>query len=264
MKGCQSNNPATCRYHGIPESKIDFEKGIFNIDFETTAANNLVESQRFEFFLNSEELETVKQYCDQDYTQINTYLHNADNTVPSEFKAKIKILDEALSKVPPLSEPRLVYRAGKPYVEGELEYKQFDTLEEADEFYRNHFDKGKIITFKGFTSTTEDPNCLVDFTSSGYDSHPPKQGLIREEYNRIIGREGTSNIIYEINTRKGVALSSFGQTYAKKEQEILLPRDTQYKVVAVHTNKILTFINRLPYEDRPVKRLVTVVQLEEV
>ncbi len=265
---CRAKNPATCPHHGSTFSTIDFSKGVFEADYSSIKKTNLSHSKTFQFFLDSEELKAIESYCEQDYLQINRFLYGNQEYANLLIKNKIKLLDRALKKYPKPETPRVVYRAGKPYNANKPgHYEKFDTLEQAEDFYRREYFVGKIIEFKGFTSTTEDPNCLVDFTAPGFDSHPPQgtnSEMTREQYNMSLGTDGTSNIIYEIVTRDGVPLSSFSHTYSEKEQEILLPRNARYKVKAVHANKLMNFINRLPFGDKNDKRLVTIIQLEEL
>lgn len=253
----------------MPGSKIDFDNNVFNIEHVKQGKHNLAQSKTFQFFLSKEEYSAVESYCEQDYRNINHYLYGDNEHVREDIKRKVATLDGALRKFPKPSEPRQVYRAGKPYHEGKIQsYEEFDTPEQAAQFYEKEYPVGKVIEFKGFTSTTEDPNCLVDFTVPGFDSHPPSgimnAGKTREQYNQSFGRSGLSNIIYEISTREGAPVSAFGHTYAEKEQEILLPRNTKFKVKAVHPNRIMNFTNRLPFGDKQDKRTVTIIQLEEI
>lgn len=262
---CRAKNPTVCPYHGTPLSVINLDKNDFEVDYDVVKKTNFSHSKAFQFFLTDKELKAIEAYCEQDYAEINRSLHGDLQNINPSIENKVALIDSALKKYPKPRTPRVVYRAGKPYKDNRVgHYESFDSLEQAEEFYKTEFYVGKIVKFKGFTSTTEDPNCLVDFTTPGFDSHPPHSDMTREKYNMSFGTDGMSNIIYEIVTHDGVPLSSFGHTYSEKEQEILLPRDSQYKVKAVHTNKIMNFINRLPFQNKQDKRLVTIIQLEEI
>jgi hypothetical protein len=259
---CRAKNPATCSHHGSPISQIDFEQGKFLINHEKTLTDNKKRSEVFKMMLSKKEEEALNDYLSQEYVPLNRYLHSDEKD--EHYEEKVAVLDSVLAKAV-LDEPKVVYRATSPY-DSEGNRVEFSSLEEAEEYYRKKYPIGSIVEFPGFTSTTEDPNCLCDFIARGWDtaSETQKTKTTREEYQRITGTSGLTGIIYEFKTSKGASVASFSQTYADKEQEILLPRGSKFRVVNVHPNKKMTFQNRMVYETREEQRMITVVQLEEI
>jgi hypothetical protein len=266
-----------CKKHpmGLKHDSMDFSKGVFLTNREKTFQNNLAASQMYKMLLTSEEETALAGYCSQDYSEINYFLNNPDEKKPAHVKKSLRLLDSALSKHPPVDKPRQLFRASKLQL-NQNGYKGFNSHEDVDAYMAEHFPVGKEIEFKGYASTTETPHCLVDFCYQGYDnsSERTKARYSRDEYIKFAGGtnivtgeqydEGLSNVLYEFKSKNGVPLTDFGQTYAKKEQEVLLPRGSKFKVVGVHTNQLFEFDNELPTYTKQEKRLVTVIQLEEI
>jgi hypothetical protein len=273
VRECRAKDKTTCRVHGHPV--IDFKNGLFKNEPETTYTKNLKDSKTYKMMLSNAEEEAVREYCNQDYTDINMYLNNPDKDMPEDIKKNVALLDSALTKAVPLNEPRQLFRASSLKL-NENGYTGFSSHDEANAYIDEHFPVGKVVEFKGFASTTETPHCLVDFCTPGYDSANERvqANYSREQFVERLGYENEKtgemydpslgNIMYEFKTSVGAPLTDFGQTYAKKEQEVLLPRNKKFKVTKVHTNSLFEFNNEMVYETRKVKRSVTVIQLEEI
>lgn len=273
-KVCKAKNPSMCRFHGNHVVGIDFGKNVFLTNSNETFTKNLEESQTYKMLLTSEEEEAIQGYCSQDYMNINKYLYDPSFPLSESLKKKIVVLDSALGKFP-VREQRRLFR-GSSLQLGVNGYEGFSSPEEVEKYLDKNFAVGGVVDFVGFSSTTENPHCLVDFCSRGYDDVGERTQVkySREEFVEQLGKTNEvtghsydpalGNIVYVFSSGAGVPLTDFGQTYAKKEQEVLLPRNTKFRIKSVHSNKLFNFVNQLSYGDRVEKRLINVIELEEI
>lgn len=220
---CRAKDKSTCRVHGtftFPEHSLDF------------AAHAQVSAQLSKI-LSDPEFEALSGYLKHDYTEINGHLHGTGG-VPETHPAikRIPKMDKALKKLRKNVTPkeRILYRATKAF-------QDFKSREEASEWVTKKFPVGSTVSMPGFTSTTPNPKALFDFLP---ESHADRDVIEKElsperkkKWEKFKSRNtdrGLGNIIFVVKGKTGIPVSEYGQTYAKKEQEYLYPRNTEFLV----------------------------------
>lgn len=124
------------------------------------------------------------------------------SNTPEGLTSYTEAVDSAFSKA--AGKQRIVYRGER------LSADHFGEHENVREYVANELALGSKVSFKGVQSTSTDRNSA----------------------RRYCGGYETDGIMYEIRTPSGInitAVSSFDY-----EQEVLLPRNSQYRVVGVH------------------------------
>lgn len=188
--------------------------------------------------LTEEEAQALKDYATGGYRDLNAALRAGTDLedLDDASRALAEHLDAALAKAPK-SDPIVVYRGVDPGWRPPLGTRD-DAAVRAGlaDFTESRFAAGDIVTLRGYQSTSL-------FTQPALDA-----SLTRE----------TPGIIFEIRTRSTAYLSpDLGTAHYADEAEVLLPRDSRFRVV-----KVLRDVDFLD-TDLEIRRR-TVVQLEEL
>jgi hypothetical protein len=140
-------------------------------------------------------------------------------TTPSQAADYINLLDKAMHAAPLKS--RVVYRG----VAEHSEHIDYDV----SGYIKKNYSLGQEVVFDAYQSTTTSPTTAVNYA--------------RED-----------GIIFEMKTISGV--NAHAISHYEDEQEIVIPRQTRWKVVGVHEN--------VKYSTRDKKVDATVVQMVEI
>lgn len=217
-----------------------------------------------------DEKQTFKFYSSNNFKWVNSYLYDSGNHMPegdsndrsiydikieslsqqeveanpTQYQAKeaIKALDKALLHT--ADEARILYR-GQSVAGDHLKGK---TAAEVHAYVDATYKIGHEVEMKGYTSAT--PSAL---TALRYSITEDNMGGKPE------------GLLFEMKTKKGVNITS-ASLYAR-EAETLIPRDTKWKVVAVHKSKIIKAesVNMaVPSIKSKNQSKVTLIQLVEV
>lgn len=177
-----------------------------------------------------EELEALKDFTGLGYLSTNRYLTDPDKqlqkvqdylnksgdstrleTIIQKEKDAVKNLDSVITKAGETEQPRTLYRV--------LSQDSTEKFTSSEEYANNcGFIVGKEVEFKGYSSTTIDPAFITRFVSKE-DEH--------------------TSVVLVISTTRGAPVSSTATKQEEikftqdSEHEILLPRDTRYKVTKV-------------------------------
>jgi len=151
------------------------------------------------------ELEAIESYTGEDYLDINDRLYSLPSGIPAEkieteydgddLPLKVASLDSALNKVP---SPK--------------EFLTYTTL--GNGYNIEDFKAGQSFKFKGFRSTTLDPNIALNFGSKKGTQSRRKQTIVLQ----ILVAEGS----------KGMYVDDYSSTPG--EAEFLLPRGSTVKI----------------------------------
>jgi hypothetical protein len=144
------------------------------------------------------EADAILHYSDYGYKRISRYFNDQNSGIePEEIEPVLSQLDSALSKADRPEEPRLLYRG-----------VHLAELNNADWVDRN-FPVGKVISQKNYMSTSFDPEIGLTFAGNG-------------------------SLVLEILSKQGAPIGEGLSYYGSDEHEVLMPRETKFKVVAVH------------------------------
>jgi hypothetical protein len=213
-------------------------------------------------YLSPEAIHALKVYSTNNYKWVNGYLSGADLPVTSEdtrdfsdlnptsmsdqdvvktpirriAEQAVAAMDKAFAEAPLSEEPRILYRGVKPTLVGDDGGETFLTS------MLEKYTPGAEVTFDTYTSTSDTPTSAAGY---GTSEHP---GL------------GTkySGVIFEMKTRKGVSMRNIA--LFSRENEILLPRNTKWKVVGAYPR--MDYRAKVGF--RKLSRPFTVIQLVEV
>ena len=163
---------------------------------------------------------------------------------PTQHQAEeaITALDKALLSAQP--EARILYR-GQSIASAHLSGK---TPAEVHAYIDETYKVGHEVSLKGYVSTT--PSAV---SALGYSSKVDSLGIKVE------------GLFFEMKTKKGVNITS--ESLYVREAETLLPRNTKWKVVAVHKSKLVkaeSINKRLSTQKKKTQAKVTLIQLVEV
>jgi len=206
-----------------------------------------------EFFknLSEEEIEALKGYTSFRYGELNGALYEGKARKKS-IVSDVKALDSALLKAP--KAPELLWRS--------LSGRTLPT-----EFNNKKHKVGEIIHFSGFTSTSETPDALMHIpndTSYYMEDVPSDEWETDPNFTyRVVPTkdytEGPArNVLFKIHAKKAAPVSSLRSVLA--EEEWLLPRDSKFRIVAVHRNVNIGELNHL----RSNNTRAQVYEIEEV
>jgi len=148
-------------------------------------------------------------------------------------------LDSLLSKE--REESRILYRgqSRKTYT------AMGSSTKDLHSYVDNHYKVGQEVSMDGYLSTS--PSASV---ALGYSSYEDSMGSKQE------------GIFYEMKTKKGVNITS-ASLYGR-ESETLLPRNTKWKVAAVHKSKSIQIETKTVTGIKKSVGKVTLIQLVEV
>lgn len=168
-----------------------------------------------------EEIESAVGYYTVDgYEEIRDYLNNYQVAssgkekrvvyLPEELEflsQQIEILDGVLKLSPKPSESRLLYRG--------LVVPRNVSEADVDNWAEDKFPVGGVISQKNYMSTTANAStALYEFASDSFDR----------------------SVIFEILSKEGAPLGDGLSYQGDSEMEVLMPRETKFKVVSVDKN----------------------------
>lgn len=224
------------------------------------------EGENFRDSLAKHERQAIQQYSMGFYDPINRYLRKGvqgiDDYWKLEFKQKIQ--DETRVEYTKLAENYIdsidgvFARYDAKHKEPRLLHKAFrvrnpdgrkTTPEDIQKYVREHYQVGKTVSNKAYTSTSVDADYMLAFSN-----HEPEQ-----------------IIVHEIVSRKGIPLhepDDEGSVQAS-EREVLLPRNSKFKIVGI---KEATYESTYPdgrpkgsfFRNAPKKKKFTIVQMIEI
>lgn len=225
-------NPKTGRFAGsIGEGKTRIPQNRI-VGYRTTKPDT---SENFYNALTAAEKIAVSGYLNQDYMELTPILYGDTSKLTSDKINQIRLIDNVINRYhanPANHTPKTVYRATK-IVDG-----KYGTQEDLEKALKEIYPIGGTVNLKGFTSTTQNHDALFDFLPPGY-ADSQKTGLYavksQEHWNELNNGydPAFNNIIYSIDTTKGLPVHAFGQIFADKEQEYLLPRESKFRVTKV-------------------------------
>jgi hypothetical protein len=190
----------------------------------------------------SEEARAVIGFTSHTFFPIRDYLNGGQDMekggektfTPEEVEAmekQIALLDSAIAKAAPVDTPRKLYRG----------MVIPNHIEDLNQFFEDKFTPGTVFSQKSYMSTSLNPSLAVTF------SEP-----FTVPQNRTV--------IMEIISKNGAPLGNDLSAMGIKEQEVLLPRNTKFKVVAIQRDVHFVWGNSEPGSfDRDVKR--TIIQV---
>ena len=196
-----------------------------------------------------EHLEELQRYTALRYVILRQYLTDPDRwrallaaknpeivaEREQKLKRSIKILDELTRS--PLHFPAPLYRVITPETDGFPYYSAEDWAENLN------LTPGNVIKWDSYASTSFDPHIIDTYLAQ---THEEQTGIVFK-FNKIKHGVIVGETITDNNTGR------FTQDY---EREVLLPRETQYRVVSVHRN------SKLVTDERKINPLI--VELEEI
>jgi hypothetical protein len=191
--------------------------------------NILAESENWVHSLTHDEIDAVRNYTQSNYADVNAYLSNDSweaDMFPEDaerVREEVKLLDSALAKNQ-TDRDVVVYRRHAFYDNdgGMSEKPLHESITET-------FIPGTIYKPKFFMSTTLNPAEM-----------PEENDMIA---------------VLEIRSRKAVSVSA-AASGSTSEQEFIIPRDTEYRVLSVS--------RKVELDDAGVKKTLTFIQLDEL
>lgn len=252
---CRANDPETCRVHGtffFPKNKMSY-------------TDHARESEKLKMFLNPNEQKALTDYLNQDFMEMNAYLHGAELTTSPQTLKRIEYLDTALKKYAGICKGQEIttYRATKCY-------QAFKNQEEAQQWFSQSFPVNGKVKLAGFTSTTPNPDALFDFLPESHADLTPHIGSwlfpTQKDWDDYLASEpdeGLGNIVFIMKTRTGAPVAGYGQTFDEKEHEFLIARDKEFTVEEVASYRKV--VN--PYRHQNMSRSsahATIITLREV
>lgn len=238
---CRSANPANCKFHGVPKtskplpSTPEIYRNIpqnFNLDTEKFDETKYIGNcTKYLNQLNEEEITTMNKYVQTDYNDINSALYgNTPKT--AKINNQIKLLDSALTKAP--EAPPLLWRS-------------LSGFNLPNNFREQNHQKGDILQFNGYTSTSETPSALMHIPNdlTWYMKETPNDELERDPHikYKIVLPEGyqnqpAKNVFFMIKTKTAAPVSVLRGTTA--EQEWLIPRGKKFRITNIHESRNVT------------------------
>lgn len=236
---CQAENPATCRFHGVKgvQTRID---ALFNKSNEEVFTENYLraysdwnntssygkEVANFKDKLEDKHTKAVFSYVHEAFKFVNFILSKEENFDRfNDYEQDIVDgLDDMFDKFGEKEpNPEKLYRG--------LRFKQ------ATEQFQN-IKAGKKIELKSFTSTSSNP-----FTASRFTEHE-------------------APVILEFDKpKRGLPISFKGNPHST-EEEYLLPRNAQYKVIKVRKKVTWKFPNTSL--SNTTRKNMTIITLQEI
>lgn len=189
----------------------------------------------------------LRFYSESGYTAIRDELngtrnglHDDDQTKPDYYEEAdrqwilkaVDKLDEAFTKVTPPAEPRMVYRG--------MNVPLRIPANEVKQWVRDNFKAGAVLSQKNYMSTSMNPRIATeDF--SAYD---------QDEANR--------GVVFEILSKKGIPMGEDTSIMGLKELEVLMPRETRFRIVSVTED--VDYTNR---RKNPVRTVIRLIDMDE-
>lgn len=216
--------------------------------------------------ITAEEKQAIKFFTSNNYRWINGHLYGTQNLPDEDENSKhfmsqelsrhtienypnknrvneiVEVLDSALSAQN--SEARVLYR-GKS-----LKDTRFAGMSVSDlhTYVDDNYKLGETISMEGYQSTSPNPAAASSYSVVENGLGTKVEGLF-----------------FEMKTRKGLNIS--GLSLYGREAEVLLPRDTKWKIVAVHKSKRVKTATKSNSNKSGLIRkenLVTLIQMVEI
>jgi hypothetical protein len=175
------------------------------------------QTAKFEAAITPEEQDALIDYTEFEYEDIRDYLTgyhvkfgqpkdglSFDDDRLAEIKERVELLDSALAKSEN-KKPRKLYRG----------MRINRNVPDPSAWVQQTFKPGVEFSQQGYMSTSLSPFKAAEFGDSIMD-------------------DGSRSIIFEIVSSKGAILGDESSSFGFQENEVLLPRDAKFKVVAVH------------------------------
>jgi hypothetical protein len=183
--------------------------------------------------LSKEQLYALEDYAGMDFFEINQHLNEGRLVSDKKLDRQITLIDSAFEVIKP-SQPYVCYRGEKINVE------EGKTLEQA---VMRDFFPDTVIGRKPYLSTSMNPSIASYFAGKNERS-----------------------VILEIRAKSGISLKKLSDS--SKEEEMLLPRGSQFKVLTVKPYVRYQKINYCEESDnlsetREMQQIMTIV-LEEI
>lgn len=209
----------------------EFLKSVTDEDFDLAAWKEFRDSDDYTYDQNDpfedlsvlDERDCVEFYTEHGYREIKSFLsptilygpHAGEPKPPTSGKHQetlqsvVNKIDSALGRVKEQDSPRMVYRGiSLPKELGD---------ENVDSWLAEHYPVGGMVQDDTYLSTTLDPQVAAkDFT--------------------FVAKESKRAVVFEILSRKGVAVGEGVSSVAMGEAEVLMPRNTGFRVVSVDTD----------------------------
>jgi hypothetical protein len=148
--------------------------------------------------LSKDQLYALEDYAGMDFFEINQHLNEGTSNPDNKWGRKVAHIDAAFEIVKP-SNPYVCYRGEKVHVQ------EGESFEKA---VMREFFPDTVIDRKSYLSTSLNPSIASYFA-----------------------RKDAQSVILEIRAKSGISLK--GLSDSSKEEEMLLPRDSQFKVLMV-------------------------------
>ncbi len=211
----------------------------------------LAETKQFFDQVSADELEALKGYTATRYGDVNSALYEG-KARRKAIAQEVRALDAALEKAP--AAPKELWRS----LSGR-------TLPQ--EFNAKKHKVGEIIHFPGFTSTSETPDALMhiptdtdyymsEVPSSEWEHDPNFTYRVTPTTQYTEG--AARNVLFKIKAKKAAPVSTLRSVLA--EEEWLLPRDTKFRLVAVHRNVNIGDLEHIRFK----RARAQVYELEEI
>jgi hypothetical protein len=162
--------------------------------------------------------DAILYYTGEGSDAIKYHLDNVETSLSGgdlHQQAIVANLDSVFALMPELEEPRTVYRGMKiPSSVGKGDEKEQE--QGVSEWLDKNFPVGSVVSQKNYMSTTLEPNIAIGFAES-------------------FDRDANLHcVIFEINSKQGVAVGE-GVSYQDfYEKEVLMPRQARFKVAQVY------------------------------
>ncbi len=230
------------RQNIIPTSpQVSFDNIYARPSFDEQRYMN--EAQLFISELSNEEKEALKDYVISGYQSMNEALYSGKSLTNT-----IKLVDSALAKYKG-DHPDILWRS---------------IIGSTARLYDNT-KVGDVIEFKGFTSASETPDALMlipndlsIYMNETLSSEWETEGnSYRVKLPKSFSDKSPSNVLFQIKSKRAAPVSEFRSTLA--EEEWLIPRGKQFRVIGIHANVAIGNLNHLYNGTR-----ARVIELQEI
>ena len=232
---CTSDNPSTCRYHGVrfaKDPKLAQYSSMADFFFKTehlieaSSTLDVEQDDTWDFVRTAQELsdkltlperQALHLYCDEHGSKViawylNGTIENHHRESREDVMARVALLDSVIAKHPVPEKSRVLYRGLKSF------NNDFPDMQVGGE-----------VNFKSFSSTSASLDVAKDFA----DKDTP--------------------IVLQITTRQGAPVHS-----GFLEHEYLLPRDMKFRITRIEENVLINGSHNRSVDG------VTLISLEEV
>lgn len=179
--------------------------------------------------VSGKDQQTLYDYTNQSYSGLNRCLRQG-RELNSEQKEHVEVLDRLIANpASPLQEPTLLTRSIKPPTMYSEELR-------TEEWVDKHFAVGTVVEFNSYSSTSLSQSAAFKMLRRNLQE-PREYGKLpwelksREEWKEANRRETEGNILLEMVTKDGLAVSSL--SHMPQETEILLGRDKNFLITSI-------------------------------